>query len=110
MREISTKPEDETLSLKDAAQLLHIGVECLRKLVERGEIPALSLNQKHLVFLRKDIIDFISERAREQQTARQQQRTAKATQSCRPSPGRRRRELPDLSRYERVAALPKLSS
>ena len=73
--EAHTQPE--TIGLIEAAALLHIGREALRTLCERGEIPALSLNRKHWVLLRSDVLAYIAHTARRQAAARRR--------SCEPS-------------------------
>lgn len=60
----------DTLDLEEAAAYLKLGVEHTRTLFNSGQIPGLSLNQKHIVFLRRDLADFIREHARNQMMAR----------------------------------------
>ena len=83
--------ECEVLSLEEAAALAKCGLECMRALVDAGEVPAARLNRKHTVLLRDDVIDFLRTKARQQAEER---RKAKA------KPARQRRGAkPDLSRY-----------
>lgn len=85
---------DETLTLEEAAALAKVGVDCMRTLAQNGDIYATSLNQKHWVFLRDDVIDFLRRRAREQAKQRRDRNTVPATRS---RAGRRRSPLPVLA-------------
>lgn len=85
---------DETLTLEEAAALAKVGVDCMRTLAQNGDIYATSLNQKHWVFLRDDVIDFLRRRAREQAKQRRERHTVPATRS---RAGRRRNPLPALA-------------
>ncbi len=101
-------PSDNTsrdaLSLADAAALLLLGEDSLRELILMGEIPALSLNRKHIVLLKEDVIEFIRTHARRQQA---QKRTAWQSAENHAEfsglrrdvrkPGRGRAEIPTLS-------------
>lgn len=60
----------EAMSLAEAASFIRIGVDALRALIFEGLVPALSLNQKHWVLLRSDLIDFVRATARQQQLHR----------------------------------------
>ena len=94
---------DETLSLDEAATLLHLGLESMRELVERGAVPAVRLNQKHMVLLRTDVLDYVRTEGRRQAEERRRIIKAGGDTSQRAAPGRRRpsvRTLPDLTRYE----------
>lgn len=62
----------ETLNLAEAAEFLRLGYEATRELFDRGELPGMSLNQKHAVFLRRDLEAYISETARRQASERRQ--------------------------------------
>lgn len=89
----------DTLSVEQAAQLLHLGRDATRALIEAGDIPAMSCNQKHTVLLRRDVLEYIATNAREQS----EQRKA-AQRSCSPRTRRRpRKALPDLDLYDRHA-------
>jgi hypothetical protein len=71
-----TRPEPgetldgETLDLAEAARYMKIGYEAMKELYESGQIPAASLNQKHVVFLREDLRAYIREVARRQAAER----------------------------------------
>ena len=56
----------ETLSITEAARVMRIGVDAVRRLIATGDLPALSLNRKHLVLLREQVVDFIRSKAQEQ--------------------------------------------
>lgn len=60
----------ETLSVEDAAALMRLGVDATQELITLGEIPAASLNRKHWVLLRSDVLDYIKKLARRQQMER----------------------------------------
>ena len=84
--------DPETLSVEEAAALAKCGVECMRALVDAGEVPAARLNRKHTVLLREDVIDFLRTRARQQADERRKVKARPVRQ--------RRRVKPDLDRYE----------
>ena len=86
---------DETLTLEEAAALAKVGVDCMRTLAQNGDIYATSLNQKHWVFLRDDVIDFLRRRAREQAKQRRDRNTT--VPATRSRAGRRRNPLPALA-------------
>lgn len=65
-----TQGNDQALSLADAASMLRLGEDALRELIVSGRIPALSLNRKHVVLLREDVIQFIRTHAHIQQEQR----------------------------------------
>ena len=88
---------DETLSIEEAAALAKVGVDCMKTLVDTGEIFATRLNQKHCVLLREDVIDFLRRRAREQAKQRRERHTGATAPSTRPRAGRRRNPLPELA-------------
>lgn len=83
--------ESEVLTLEDAAALARCGVDCLRQYIDAGEIPATRLNQKHMVLLREDVIDFIRVLGRKQAEERRKSRERK--------PRLVRTLKPDLDRY-----------
>jgi hypothetical protein len=98
------EPQGTVLNLAEAAKFLKLGYESTKELFERGELPGTSLNQKHVVFLRDDLIAYLRITARQQAAER---RGGEATPHPKPrarparSAGRpRRARLPDLSRYE----------
>lgn len=87
--------DEDTLTIEQASKVIHLGIEAMRKLIEAGEVPACSLNKKHTVLLRADLIDYIRRKGREQAETRK-----------RPAPFRRPTRAstalppPDLERYE----------
>ena len=90
---------DETLDLEGAAHFLRLGINATRALFDAGELPGVSLNQKHTVFLRSDLAAYIRAKAQEQAAARrrglQPATTSPATQ-VRAKRGRTRRPPPRL--------------
>lgn len=92
----------ETLSLKEAAAMLGIGIESMRGLILDGAIPAVSLNHKHMVLLRADVIAFVRDTARRQQEARIRQKDACAEVAARS----RRKVPPSLAAYATKVARP----
>lgn len=86
--------DNETLSIEEAAKLARCGVDCMRKLIQAGQVPAASFNSKHMVLLREDVLELVRSTARRQQTARAKVRPVEL-----PSRNTRRR-TPDLSGYE----------
>lgn len=84
----------DTLNLAEAAEYLRLGYEATRELFERGELPGLSLNQKHVVFLRSELEAYIRETGR-RQAAERRQGIKPAEHAA--TPRRARRSLPDLS-------------
>ena len=83
--------EPEVLTLEEAAALARVGVNCLRQYVDAGEIPATKLNQKHMVLLREDVIDFLHTKARQQADERRKAKERK--------PRLMRTPKPSLDRY-----------
>lgn len=83
--------ENEVLTLEEAAAVAKCGVDCMREYVDAGEIPATRLNQKHIVLLREDVIDFIRLLGRKQAEERRKSRERK--------PRLVRTLKPDLDRY-----------
>lgn len=82
---------EETLDLQQAADLAKVGLECMRGYVDSGEVPAARLNQKHVVLLREDVLDFIRVLARKQAEERRKSRA---------KPERRGRvKAPSLEQY-----------
>jgi hypothetical protein len=90
------------LTLAETAQFLRLGLEATRALFECGELLGTSLNQKHAVFLREDLISYLRETSRRQ--AAQRRATAAPAAPARPRVARtgrpRRTRLPDLDRAE----------
>lgn len=97
----------ETMSLEEAAGYLRLGRDATRALWEAGELPGVSLNQKHLVFRRAALDQFLADQ--EQRQMRERKRgnvTPAASEPAGPRPrGRPRRTLPDLAPYERQAGI-----
>lgn len=67
---IALASQCDTLSLDEAASIMRLGVDAARELVLAGVIPAVTLNKKHMVLLREDVIEFLRETARRQQAER----------------------------------------
>jgi hypothetical protein len=86
---------EEVLTIEEAAALARVGVECMRGLVDTGQVYAVRLNQKHCVLLREDVIDFIRQRARQQAKQRRDSTAPASTRTARG--GRRRKPLPRLA-------------
>lgn len=68
---------DDTLGLEEAADMLRLGLEATRTLVDGGHIPAVRLNQKHTVILRDDVIGYIRDEGRRQAEERKKAATGK---------------------------------
>lgn len=60
----------ETMNLTEAAAYLKLGYEATAALFESGQLPGVSLNQKHTLFLRASLDEFIRETARRQSEQR----------------------------------------
>lgn len=93
---------DPTMDLEQAAAFLHLGYKAMKELVDSGAVPALSLNQKHTILLRDDLITYVREQGRAQASKR---RARKAAAIPHPNPQRRATRSrtaakPDLSIYE----------
>lgn len=100
---------DDTMGLEGAARMLRLGLEAMKDLVDKGEVPAVRLNQKHTVMLREDLIDFLRSEGRRQAAERKKsavgtQRAANTPESLptRRSSKSRRTKLPDLRAYEQA--------
>lgn len=107
------EPSSPTIGIEEAAQILRCGMATVHQLVDAGDLPALKLNQRHIVLLREDVIDYVRRQAREQARERKLLCSRQqAAASMAPSPsrsrgaGRARRPLPDLTSYEIVAGKP----
>jgi len=61
----------DTMTTKHAADLLHISEKLCAKLAREGEIPAVWLAGQWL-FLRDELINWLVERAREEQRSRRE--------------------------------------
>jgi excisionase family DNA binding protein len=81
-----------TLNLEEAAAYLHLGKAAFRALFDAGEIPGVSLNQKHAVFLRDQLDEWLRKKATEQATRRRGPVNVRRSGRHRP--------LPDLSAVE----------
>lgn len=107
MKSLDRLPNDDTFSLEQAAEYLHLGRDATRQLFDTGDLPGVSLNQKHLVFRRAALDAFLARMEAEQTKARaiaHRARMAAANDSETPAPRRRARTLPDLRAYEGQAA------
>jgi len=102
MKSRDTLPNDDTFDLEQASDYLHLGRDATRDLFDRGELPGVSLNQKHLVFRRPALDAFLARVEAEQTKARQIAHRASidAANDSEPPPRRRGRRLPDLAIYE----------
>lgn len=100
---------DDTLGLEGAARMMRLGLEAMKELVDKGEVPAVRLNQKHTVMLREDLIDFLRSEGRRQAAERKKSAigTRPAANTPESEPTRRasksrRTKLPDLRAYEQA--------
>ncbi|HFK2947302.1 TPA: hypothetical protein ACGY8F_002260 [Stenotrophomonas maltophilia] len=100
---------DDTLGLEGAARMMRLGLEAMKELVDKGEVPAVRLNQKHTVMLREDLIDFLRSEGRRQAAERKKSAigTRLAANTPESVPTRRasksrRTKLPDLRAYEQA--------
>lgn len=95
---------DDTLGLEGAARMLRLGLEAMKDLVDKGEVPAVRLNQKHTVMLREDLIEFLRAEGRRQAAERKRSaigsRPAANTALSKRTNKSRRPSLPDLRAYE----------
>ncbi|HEL3755788.1 TPA: hypothetical protein ACOEBN_000049 [Stenotrophomonas maltophilia] len=100
---------DDTLGLEGAARMLRLGLEAMKDLVDKGEVPAVRLNQKHTVMLREDLIDFLRSEGRRQAAERKKSMIGNRPAANTPESGQTRRasksrrtKLPDLRAYEQA--------
>ncbi len=100
---------EETLGLEGAARMMRLGLEAMKELVDKGEVPAVRLNQKHTVMLREDLIDFLRSEGRRQAAERKKSATgnrpaanAEAASAPRRKGKARRITPPDLRAYEQA--------
>lgn len=85
------------MGLESAASYLRLGRNATRALFEKGILPGVSLNQKHLVFRRCALDGFLAKMELDQQ----QERKSAASLALEAVQKRRRRGfIPDLERYE----------
>jgi hypothetical protein len=92
---------DPTMNLEQAADFMHLGYKAMKDLVDSGEVPALSLNQKHTILLREDLISYVREQGRKQADKRRARNQPPSTNV--PATARRRGgklTLPNLDAYE----------
>ena len=107
MKDRAELPQDDTFDLQQAADYLHLGRDATRQLFDTGELPGVSLNQKHLVFRRAALDAFLARAEAEQTKARaiaHRARMAAANDPETLTKRRRGRTLPDLRAYEGKAA------
>lgn len=97
------------LTLAESAQFVRVGEESFREVVDRGEVPAVSLNRKHTVCLRDDLLDWLRQLGRKQAEERRRRHEGGPAKAAAPEAKRaqrqprqspRRQAPPDLSRYE----------
>jgi excisionase family DNA binding protein len=104
MSKFKENVDGETLGIEQAAQLMRLGYEATRQLIDAGEIPAVIFNQRHVVLLREDVIAYIHEQGQIQ--AQQRRRVAKRPKGHATTPRAaaqrpsKRKVPPDLSLYE----------
>ena len=92
---------DPTMNLEQAADFMHLGYKAMKDLVDSGEVPALSLNQKHTILPREDLISYVREQGRKQADKRRARNQPPST--IVPAIARRRGgklTLPNLDAYE----------
>lgn len=97
----------DTLNLAEAAAFLRLGVNATKALLDDGTLPGVSLNQKHTVFLRRDLEQYIHDTALKQSEARRKAAEARANpqaehapaaaRPARTPPPSRRRVRPSLA-------------
>lgn len=108
-RKFPSDETDDTLGLEGAARMMRLGLEAMKDLVDKGDVPAVRLNQKHTVMLREDLIDFLRSEGRRQAAERKKSaigsrpaaNTPESGPARRPSKSRRTK-LPDLRAYEQA--------
>jgi hypothetical protein len=98
---------EDTLGLEGAARMMRLGLEAMKDLVDKGEVPAARLNQKHTVMLREDLIDFLRSEGHRQAAERKKsavgsQLAANASVGTTPKRKGKARRItpPDLRAYE----------
>jgi len=102
MKEHDELPLDETLSLQQAANYLHLGRDATRELWDTGQLPGVSLNQKHLVFRRAALDTFLGQLEAEQTKARSlayRARQTAAANDSEPIKRSKRQRPPNLDHY-----------
>lgn len=100
---------EDTLGLEGAARMMRLGLEAMKDLVDKGEVPAVRLNQKHTVMLREDLIDFLRLEGRRQAAERKKSAigtrpAANAAVGATPKRKGKARRItpPDLRAYEQA--------
>ena len=61
----------DTLDSKGASELLHVSVQLVLQMARAGEIPAVYI-AGHWVFIKADLIDYLTTRARDEQRRRKE--------------------------------------
>jgi excisionase family DNA binding protein len=79
-----------TLTVDEAAELMHIGANNVRGLIERGELPAARLG-KSFVMVTDQVMDFLREEAVRQTQERRNNQGGGSIPSIPTRRGRRRR-------------------
>jgi hypothetical protein len=106
MSKFNKSTNSETLGIEQAAELMRIGYEAMKHLIDIGEVPAVILNQRHAVLLRSDVLNYIHVQGRIQ--AEERRRLANRPKGRTFAPqvkarrGWHRKAVPDLSHYEIV--------
>lgn len=100
---------EDTLGLEGAARMMRLGLEAMKQLVDKGDVPAVRLNQKHTVMLREDLIDFLRLEGRKQAAERRKMAAGNQASPTTLEPNQPRKKnrsrrvtLPDLRAYERA--------
>jgi hypothetical protein len=105
---MNTQPaaNDPTMDLEQAAAFMHLGYKAMKELVDSGEVPALSLNQKHTILLREDLITYVREQGRKQADKRRARKQPAAATTTPTTPHHRGRKTakPNLDAYEVTTA------
>ena len=92
---------DKIDNLEEAAEFMRLGLKAMKELVDSGAVPALSLNQKHTILLRDDLVSYVREQARAQAEQRRKSKPAPADPTERRERRRGpRKARPDLAGYE----------
>lgn len=95
----------DTMGLEQAAEYLRLGRDATRELLDTGQLPGVSLNQKHLVFRRVALDAWLADlEVRQMQDRIQKLRAAEAANDPGQPAARPRTQKPDLARYEAGAA------
>ena len=92
-----------TMGLEEAATFLRLGHQAMKELVLSGAVPALSLNLKHTVLLRDDLIAYVRKEGRKQADKRKEIERRKLLVA--PRSRGDKVALPDLSKYELTTAV-----